>query len=1103
MGENSMAKSNRERVGEIMDLLKSGLAPFVMQQYKSRYRGNYLKEMELKLYNPPFSVSLPDEATALERLDTQAYLKLMVFNWKEAFRDRLGNAERSYANELVAARNAWAHQKSSFSNEEARRIAETAKLLMQAVGATAQADLAAGHYNELLRVQFERDARNVTRQAPRAIDSPRTTDATLKPWRQVIEPHPDVRSGRFVQAEFAADLAAVVRGEAAPEYGEAGEFFRRTYMTEGLRDLVVNGIQRLTGGGGDPVVQLQTNFGGGKTHSMLALYHAFSDGFKLSDLPDYDEIRKLVSDIDDDLKAHRAVIVGTSFNVSQPRQHADCTTRTIWGEIAYQLGGAAGYDLVEQNDLQGTNPGSDTLVKLLEDHGPALIILDELVRLAQNVYKVEPAPAAGSFEAILAFMQSLTEAVKRSSDSLLLVSIPASDIEIGGEGGHTTLEQLRQTLGRLESVWKPVSATESYEIVRRRLFTEVTDYPARDAVVSAFHRMYVDSSTDYPRDAAEGEYRRKMRQAYPIHPELFERLYQDWSTLERFQRTRGVLRMMASVIHRLWIDGDQSLMIMPGSIPLWHKNVQTELVRYLPENFPAIVDADIDGTSSKPYQIDQEVRQLGRFTASRRVARAIFMGSAPSVSAQRVRGVEEVRINLATVEPGERASVFGDALRRMSNQLTYLYNDGTRYWYDTRATVNRTAEDRAQGMDEYKVLDEAGKRLRDQKWDRRVLGSVHFLPEGSSEVPDEQSARVVVLGPEHTHRTNNIDSEAMKFITEIMNSRGNSPRHHRNMLVFIAPDETRNNEWEDSIRKYLAWKSIEREREELNLDAQQSRQVAEAIKRESETVDKRLQETYCWLIVPQQPDSSEKVTLEQERLSGSNAFLDRAARKLKNNEWLIDGLSPDNLLMELEPLGWRDMPHLSIKKLWEWLANYCYLPRLFDRDVLEETIKDGVNRIGPAFGFASGIDEDGNYRGLKLSESFTLYFDDNAVIVQPEIARAQLDAERRIDDLDDEIGDRPLPPRPPGPGKPPPSPPPPKPKTRYYGTKQIDPKRPMRDLSQIVEEIIARLAAEPDTDVEITLEIRGDRDAGFDDATVRTISENSRTLNLDDHGFEE
>ena len=283
---------------------------------------------------------------------------------------------------------------------------------------------------------------------------------------------------------------------------------------------------------------------------------------------------------------------------------------------------------------------------------------------------------------------------------------------------------------------------------------------------------------------------------------------------------------------------------------------------------------------------------------------------------------------------------------------------------------------------------------------------MHFLPEGSAEVPDEQSARVVVLGPEHTHRTNNTDSTAMKFITEIMNSRGNSPRHHRNMLVFIAPDETRNNEWEESIRKYLAWKSIERDREVLNLDAQQSRQVAEAIKRESETVDKRLQETYCWLIVPKLPklDEQKKIDLqremkreleyEQERLSGSDEFLQRAARKLKNNEWLIDGLSPDNLLMELEPLDiWKQAPHLSIKTLWDWLTNYCYLPRLFDRSVLEETIKEGVNRIGPAFGYATRVKEGGGYDGLKWQQSFPLFFDDNEVIVQPDVARAQREAE--------------------------------------------------------------------------------------------------------------
>jgi len=1102
-----MAKNPREYIGDALDALQDGLGPFVVRQFKLRYSAkHYLREMDDTLNAHSHSVQLPDEA-ALKQVDALGWLNLIIRRWDEAFHKKLGAAERSYANELRETRHDWAHQKKKFSNEEAKRFCDTAKLLLQAVNATDQAAQVERFHLELSRVQFERDARNVTRQAPKAIDAHRTTDASLKPWRDVITPHPDVSGGGFAQAEFAADLAAVLRGEAAPEYGEAGPFFSRTFMTEGLRDLVVNGIKRLTGAGGDPVVQLQTNFGGGKTHSMLALYHAFSDDFQLSNLPDYDAIRKLVADVDDDLKARRAVIVGTSFNVSQPRQHADCTTRTIWGEIAYQLGGAAAYELLEQNDLEGTNPGADTLVELLEKHGPALIILDELVRLTQQLYGVAQAPAAGSFEAVLGFMQSLTEAVKRSSDSLLLVSIPASDIEIGGEGGHRTLEKLRQTLGRLESVWKPVSADESYEIVRRRLFTEVADYPARDAVVNAFSRMYGDSKTDYPRDAAEGDYRRRMQQAYPIHPELFARLYEDWSTLERFQRTRGVLRMMASVIHRLWIDGDQSLMIMPGSIPLWNKTVESEITNYLqPRNYSPVVEADIDGTGSKPYQIDQEVKQLGRYTASRRVARAVFLGSAPTVSTQRVRGLEEVRINLATVQPGERAGVFGDALRRMSNQLTYLYNDGTRYWYDTRATVTRTAEDRAQSMDDYKVLAEASKRLRAQnrKEFQSVLGAVHFLPESSHEIPDEQSARVVVLGPDYTHKSNDKASEAMQFINEIMTSRGNSPRHHRNMVVFIAPDEARNAEWADSIRKYLAWESIKADRESLNLDVQQSKQVEEALKREGETVDERLQETYCWLIVPQQPSPSDAVGFAREKIRVSENFLEGAARKLKSNEWLIQGLSPDNLLMELEPLGWKEMQHLNIKKLWEWLTNYCYLPRLFDRSVLEATIKDGVSRLMPAFAYATGLDEDGKYTGLTLGQPFTLYFDDKALIVQPDIAQAQIDAERAARQPDA----MPLPVD----GGPAPvvttvdepdAPSPPKPKKRYYGSVEVNPQRAMRDLSQIADEIILRLASLPGVDVSITVDIEGRHGDGFDDATMRTISENSRTLNFKSHSFED
>jgi uncharacterized protein len=547
---------------------------------------------------------------------------------------------------------------------------------------------------------------------------------------------------------------------------------------------------------------------------------------------------------------------------------------------------------------------------------------------------------------------------------MLLVSIPESDIEIGGEGGKASLDILAKTIGRIESVWKPVTATESFEIVRRRLFSTEMDYASRDAVLNAFRDMYTSNSGEFPMGVSEGDYFRRMQEAYPIHPELFARLYEDWSTLDRFQRTRGVLRLMATVIHRLWTDNDQSLMIMPASIPLFAATVRNEMLRYLPENWPAIVDADIDGEDSKPYQLDKSIPTLGQYTASRRVARSIFIGSAPSVAGQSVRGVEEVRIRLATVQPGEQVAAFNDALRRMSNQLTYLYTDGSRYWYDTRPTVNRIAQDRAQNIHEDLVYQEANDRLRAVKFRREDFAAAHIAPQSTGDVADEWRARVVVLAPEHGHKKNGSLSQAQEVAKEILENRGNSPRIYRNMLVFIAPDVTNAEAWGVSLRDYLAWKSIRDEAEPLNLDAQQRKQVATALKRTEETLLVRLQETYSWLIVPSQPDPTGPIEYQAHRISGQDSFYDRAARKLRQSELLIPRWSPDNLRMELDRYLWRDQPHLEIKQLWEYLARYCYLPRLYNHEVLLDAIRDGVARDDPAFAYATVVQSDGKYSGL-------------------------------------------------------------------------------------------------------------------------------------------
>jgi predicted AAA+ superfamily ATPase len=1105
-----MAKSNRDRISEVMDALKEGLGTFVLREYNAIYGAKrFLEVIEQTLTTGAYSSGrLPDVKTALEKIDVQGLLNLMIRQWNEVFKAKLGKVERSFVGELLEARNDWAHQK-AFTNDDAHRVADTATRLLEAIGAPKQALVTRATAQELLRLRFDAEAKQ-TAKTPSPDEVIRTTLPGLRPWRVVVQPHPDVASGRYILADFVANIADVKANSAATEYGDPKEFFRRTYLTEGLLSLLVTSVRRLSGQGGDPVVQLQTSFGGGKTHSLLALYHLFSGEIGISDIPGGEHILAEVGEVDDKIAANRVVIVGTAFSPTEPRVYADATTNTLWGDIAYQLGGAEAYQLVERADLTGVAPGSDTLVQLLEKYGPALIMIDELVAFARNlpVTTTDRIPA-GTFDSTMTFFQSLTEAVKRSSDSMLLVSIPESENEIGGELGKQALDILAKTIGRVESVWKPVTATESFEIVRRRLFTSDIDYAARDAVVNAFGDLYRNNKGEFPSGVAESEYATRMKSAYPIHPELFDRLYQDWSTLDRFQRTRGVLRLMATVIHKLWQDNDQSLLIMPASIPLWASSVRNEMLRYLPENWPAIVDADIDGDDAKPFQLDKSVPTIGQYMASRRIARSIFIGSAPSVMGQAVRGVEEVRIRLATVQPGEPLPVFNDALRRMSQQLTYLYTDGSRYWYDTRPTVNRIAQDRAQNLNADLVYQEAIDRLRKVKYRREDFAAAHVAPANTSDIADEPRARVVVLQPEYVHKKSNGVSDAVVKAREILENRGTSPRLYRNMLVFIVADANDAEAWEKALREYLAWKSISDEEEQLNLDSQQRKQVKSNLDRTDETVRVRLQETYSWLLVPVQPDPTGEIEFQAQRVPGQESFYDRASRKLRQSGMLIPEWSPDTLLLEIEQYNlWRDDSHVEIKQLWDYLARYCYLPRLFDQQVLLNAVRDGISREDAPFGYATLVGSDGSYKGLVFRQPVaSIYFDDNVVLVHAESAENQQETERikreqetttkSLGTVSSTKG---------GTGRLPPVPQsePSKPRvmSRYHGTVSLDSQRVNREMATIVEEIIQRLTSLTGTDVEITVEISAERPNGFDDGTIRTVSENSRTLKFKDHGFE-
>lgn len=1115
-----MAQSNHERIGKALETLKAGLPPFVERELKSAHGAKWWGTVK-QVTGAGMQVGGAETAP---EWDAGSVLKVMWECWNDVFAKTLGRAERSLTSELIEVRNKWAHQK-TFTTDDAYRALDSMQRMLNAVGAREQADELAKQSAELLRLKFDEQARHERRksQTTLGLDAPL---AGLKPWREVVTPHPDVASGRYQLAEFAADLWEVYQGRGSEEYRDPQEFYRRTFLTVGLKDLLVRAVRRLAGDGSDPVVELQTNFGGGKTHSMLALYHLFS-GRQVTDLaglePVMQEAKQALT-----TGVKRVVLVGNKIKPGQPDKKDDGTVvRTLWGELAWQLGGKEGYALLKEADETATNPG-DALGKLLRKFSPCLILVDEWVAYARQLHDDKDLPG-GDFETQFTFAQTLTEEVKAAPQAMLVVSLPAStdggggvsptsdahDEEVGGVRGRAALAALRNVVSRVATAWRPANADESFEIVRRRLFQPISDntlFTARDTTAKAFCDLYRQHHQEFPAECREADFERKLKAAYPIHPEVFARLYQDWSGLVKFQRTRGVLRLMAAVIHRLWADNDKGPLILPASIPLDDPGIVSQLTSYLPGGWETVIERDVDGLGSLPRKLDGDRPNLGRYQACLRVARTLFLGSAPTPGAAN-RGEEDRRIKLGCVQPGEAPAVFGDALRYLAQAATYLYQDNARYWYATQPTVTKLADDRAELLkrEPEKVAEEIQRRVKDDLKNRGEFPKVHAFPGGSGDVPDELETRLVVLSVDKPFAKEG-PNPAIQAATEILEKRGNSPRLYRNTLVFLAVDRSRLDELEAATRYFLAWKSICDEGIQLNLDPFQTRQATSQKSSWDKTSQGRIFETFQWLLAPMQSSAQGALEWQTSRVSGSDPLAVRAAKKLKNDGQLIVLFHSTSLRLELDKIPlWRG-DHVAVKQLVEDFASYLYLQRPRDPEVLVNAIREGINSTTwqtDTFAFAEGHDEKaGRYLGLRVARVVAVSAEAPGLLVKPERAATQLAQEEAA---------KPgaVPPVPPptggttpttpapktGDGAPPPSTTPAEKPNHFFGNVQVDPARISRDVDALAKEIIQHLASLPGAVVKVTVEIQASVPSGVPDGTIRTVGENCRTLKFTSHGF--
>jgi predicted AAA+ superfamily ATPase len=916
----------------------------------------------------------------------------------------------------------------------------------------------------------------------------------MKPWREIIVPHRDVLEGTFQQSEFAADITAVHTGKATREYQEAVAFFDRTFITEGMRLLLTQVAQRLAGKGGEPVIQLQTAFGGGKTHTMLAVYHLATRKCALSELAGIPQLLKGAG-LTDVAQARVAVLDGTARAPGQPWKHGKQAIKTLWGELAWQLGGNDGFAFLKDADATGTSPGKDVLSQLLAAYSPCVVLIDELVAYIRQ-FPDGQTLSGGSYDSNLSFVQALTEAAKLVPTAVVLASLPESDVEAGSQRGIAALRALEKTFGRVQALWKPVATEEAFEIVRRRLFEPVRDAKARDAVCRAFADAYVAEGAKLPAETQESRYYHRLLQAYPIHPEVFDRLYEDWTTIEGFQRTRGVLKLMAKVIYRLWKDDNKDLFIMPGSLPLHDGSTRNELTYYLPAGWDAVIERDIDGDRAETTELENKEPRFGQIGAARRVARTLFLGSAPTSAATKVsiRGVDRARVILGCLQPSHPSSIYSDALNRLADRLHYLNSSGdkaqdaTRFWFDTRANLRREMEDRKRRFDDKtEVRGKTAEALKRGVGNATFVDGVHiFTPHG--DVPDDGALRLVVLPPDKWYSREE-PRFAVEAVLEWMRNNGPKPRYRWNRLVFFAADHGTLARLNDAARVALAWGSIVDDVKEgrLNIDLLQKKQAEKDLESAGEVLSRAARECYRWLLCPVQETPTDKPIVEAFSLNTTGGSIGREMERVcVDNELVINTWSPIHLRAKLKELYWKEtQPAIGAMAFWEDTLRYLYLPRLRNRDVLAQAIRTGATSRD-FFGTAYG-ELDGKYDGFQLGRE-SVQLDDTLLLIEPEVARQYEASQRKPDGSTD-------------PDKPPPSPPPPPPPVvarprSFHGTVEVAPATAKMRLVQIADEIVEALVSDPKASVKVVVEISADFPDGAEDTLRRAVSENARSLGL-------
>lgn len=755
----------------------------------------------------------------------------------------------------------------------------------------------------------------------------------MKPWYKVVTPREDLREGKPLDAsEFAVHLDHVRDGRAPAVYQNAAEFFERTFLTRNLRELSAQVMRRLSGVKVETsaIFNLSTQFGGGKTHSLTLLYHLAQNGDAAKS---WNGVGSILQDagLISVPKASTAIFVGTEFDSVTGRGGADGTPnrRTPWGEIAFQLGGAEGFRLVEEHDKLLTAPGGDVIERMLIVGKPTLLLFDELMNYVSRSRK------SGLAAQLYNFLHNLSEVARARDNVVLAVSIPASEIEMTAED-QSDFERFKKLLDRLGKAVIMSAEAETSEIIRRRLF-EWNNLP-KEAIgtIEEYETWLQVNKQQLPSWFPVDNACEALKATYPFHPSLLSVFERKWQGLPRFQQTRGVLRLLALWVSKAYSDGykgaHKDALISLGTAPLEDALFRAALFDQLGESRlePAVTTDIVGKDYAHALRLDAEATaEVKKARLHRKVATSILFES----NGGQQRGEATLpELRLAVGEPGLDIGSVEQCLEALADNCYFLAAERNRYRFSFQPNLNKLLADRrasvtAAAIDEY-VRKEIQKVFAAGTGVERV-----YFPTKSNEVPDRPVLTLAVLAPENASP----ELGTKNLITSMTLESGSSSRTFKSALIWVAAEGAA--PLLDEARKLLAWRDIESDAGELKLDETQQRQLAENAKRAERDLRESVWRCYKNVYLLAEDNSLRKIDLGLVHSSAANSLVELILSRLKQEDIVVDGVSPNFLTRYWPPA----LPEWSTKSVRDVFYASPKFPRLLKQDAIKETISRGLD----------------------------------------------------------------------------------------------------------------------------------------------------------------